>query len=201
MSRVIGLTGGIASGKSTVAEMLGEHGAWVVDADKLAREVVAVNRPALAEIQKSFGPGVISNDGSLDRAQLGQVVFADEEARQRLNSIVHPRVLELSREQIHQAEEAGAGLVVYDVPLLYETSREGEFDGVLVVWVDPLTQLLRLRQRSGLAEDEARKRIASQMPLGRKRDLSTWVIDNSGSVEETRATLDSLWARELAPRS
>lgn len=199
MSRVIGLTGGIASGKSAVAQMLGEHGAWVVDADKLARDVVGLNSPALAEIEKSFGPGVIAGDGSLDRALLGRIVFADEEARQRLNAIVHPRVLELSRQQIEEAKEAGAQLIAYDVPLLYETARQGEFEGVLVVWVDPLTQLLRLRQRSRLSEDEARKRIASQMPLSQKRDLSTWVIDNSGSLEATRASLEALWAREFAP--
>ncbi|MGC1184603.1 MAG: dephospho-CoA kinase [Candidatus Dormiibacterota bacterium] len=198
MSRVIGLTGGIASGKSTVARLLGEKGAWVVDADKLARDAVGLQSPALAEIAQAFGDAVIAEDGALDRAQLGQLVFADEEARQRLNAIVHPRVLELSRQEIRQAQDSGADLVVYDVPLLYETERPKEFDGVLVVWVDPLTQLLRLRQRTGLSEDAARQRIASQMPLSRKRELATWVIDNSGDLEETRALVDSLWSAEFA---
>ncbi|MGC2191530.1 MAG: dephospho-CoA kinase [Candidatus Dormiibacterota bacterium] len=199
MRRVIGLTGGIASGKSTVAEILGEKGAWIVDADQLAREVVSVNSPALAEIAMSFGDSVIASDGSLDRAQLGQLVFSDEPARERLNAIVHPRVLELSREEIRKATGAGAGLIVYDVPLLFETSRQGEFEGTLVVWVDPLTQLLRLGQRSGLDEDQARARVASQLPLNRKRELATWVIDNSGSPDATRAAVEDLWTEELSP--
>jgi dephospho-CoA kinase len=201
VSRVIGLTGGIASGKSTVAQILAEKGAWIVDADQLARDVVGVGSPALAEISQSFGSGVIAEDGSLDRPQLGRLVFADAEARERLNGIVHPRVLELSRQEIRQAQESGAQLVVYDVPLLYETERSGEFDGTLVVWVDPLTQLLRLRQRTGLTEDEGRQRIASQMPLTRKRELATWVVDNSGSREATQAQVESLWASEFSQNS
>jgi dephospho-CoA kinase len=199
LSRVIGLTGGIASGKSTVAGILGEKGAWIVDADQLAREVVSVNSPALAEIAESFGDSVIAIDGSLDRAQLGQLVFSDESAREKLNAIVHPRVLELSREEIRKATGAGAGLIVYDVPLLFETSRQGEFEGTLVVWVDPLTQLLRLGQRSGLDKDQARARVASQLPLNRKRELATWVIDNSGSPDATRAAVEDLWTEELSP--
>lgn len=201
MSRLIGLTGGIASGKSTVAQLLAEKGAWIVDADQLARDVVGVGSPVLAEISQSFGPGVIAEDGSLDRPQLGRLVFADAEARERLNGIVHPRVLELSRQEIRQAQESGAQLVVYDVPLLYETERSGEFDGTLVVWVDPLTQLLRLRQRTGLTEDEGRQRIASQMPLTRKRELATWVVDNSGSREATQAQVESLWASDFSQNS
>jgi dephospho-CoA kinase len=201
VSRLIGLTGGIASGKSTVAQLLAEKGAWIVDADQLARDVVGVSSSALAEISQSFGPGVIAEDGSLDRPQLGRLVFADAEARERLNGIVHPRVLELSRHEIRQAQESGAQLVVYDVPLLYETERSGEFDGTLVVWVDPLTQLLRLRQRTGLTEDEGRQRIASQMPLTRKRELATWVVDNSGSREATQAQVESLWASEFSQNS
>ncbi|HVB53827.1 MAG TPA: dephospho-CoA kinase [Candidatus Acidoferrales bacterium] len=199
MSRVIGLTGGIASGKSTVAQLLGAKGAWIVDADHLAREVVALNSPALAEIAESFGEAVVARDGTLDRAQLGRLVFSDEAARDQLNAIVHPRVLELSRGEIRKAAEAGAELIVYDVPLLFETSRTAEFDGTLVVWVDPLTQLLRLCQRTGLDEDQARARIAAQMPLGRKRELATWAIDNSGSPDATRALVDDLWQAELAP--
>ncbi|HEY6538811.1 MAG TPA: dephospho-CoA kinase [Candidatus Dormibacteraeota bacterium] len=199
MSRVIGLTGGIGSGKSTVAQLLAERGAWIVDADQLARAVVGQGSPALAEIAEAFGPGIIESDGSLDRAQLAQLVFAEDEARERLNRIVHPRVLELSREEIRQAEGAGAGLIAYDVPLLYETGREDEFDGVLVVWADPQTQLLRICRRTGLSEAEAKQRIAAQMPLSRKRELATWVIDNEGSPEQTRAQVQALWDAELAP--
>lgn len=200
MSRVIGLTGGIASGKSTVAGMLAAKGAWIVDADQLARRVVDSRSPALAEIASTFGPEMITADGSLDRTRLGQLVFSDESARGRLNAIVHPRVLELSQEEIRQAAEAGAGLIVYDVPLLFETDRQGEFEGTLLVWVDPLTQLLRLRERTGLEEPEALARIGSQLPLDRKRELATWVIDNSAGPEATRSAVEALWQGELGPR-
>jgi dephospho-CoA kinase len=179
--------------------MLGERGAWVVDADQLAREVVSLNSPALEEIAQTFGEAVIASDGSLDRAQLGEVVFSDDSAREQLNAIIHPRVLELSREEIRKAAGAGAQLIVYDIPLFFETSRQQEFEGILVIWIDPLTQLLRLRQRSGLDEDQARARIAAQMPLSRKRELATWVIDNSGSPEATRALVDDLWLTTLSP--
>jgi dephospho-CoA kinase len=200
LSRVIGLTGGIASGKSTVAGMLAAKGAWIVDADQLARRVVCPGSPALSEIVRSFGPEVIAADGALDRSRLADLVFADESARQRLNAIVHPGVLELSREEIREAQVAGAGIVVYDVPLLFETQRQAEFDGTLVVWVEAQTQVLRLRLRSDLSESEAEARIASQMPLERKRELADWVIDNSGSLEETQELVDALWRDQLVPQ-
>ncbi len=198
MSRVIGLTGGIASGKTTVAEMLGALGAHVVDADQLARRVVEVGSPALHEIKAAFGEAMIAKGGELDRARLGELVFADAQARDRLNQIVHPRVMELSREEIQQAQRSGARLVVYDVPLLFEAERAAEFDGVLVVWVSPQVQVLRLRQRAGLDEAAARARIEAQMPLGRKRELARWVIDNSGSRERTRLAVGELWDTQLA---
>ena len=201
LSRVIGLTGGIASGKSTVAAMLSAKGAWIVDADQLARQAVGLQTPALAEIAHRFGEGMLRADGSLDRARLGQLVFSDESARERLNSIVHPKVLELSRQEISQAEAAGANLVVYDIPLLFESDRQGEFDGTLLVWVDPLTQLLRLQERSGLDQAEARARIESQMPLSRKRELASWVIDNSDGLDGTQSAVDALWLTEFRPRT
>jgi dephospho-CoA kinase len=200
LSRVIGLTGGIASGKSTVAGMLAAKGAWVVDADQLARRVVGPGSPALSEIARSFGPEVIAADGALDRSRLAELVFADESARLRLNEIVHPGVLELSQEEIREAQSAGARIVVYDVPLLFETQRQAEFDGTLVVWVEAQTQLLRLRLRSDLTEAEAEARIAAQMPLDRKRELTDWVIDNSGALEETQELVDAFWRDQLVPQ-
>jgi dephospho-CoA kinase len=197
LSRVIGLTGGIASGKSTVAGMLAAKGAWIVDADQLARRVVGPGTPALSEIAQAFGPEVIAADGALDRRRLAELVFADEAARQRLNSIVHPGVLELSQAEILEAQSAGAGIIIYDVPLLFETGRQAEFQGTLLVWVEGQTQLLRLRLRSDLSEAEAEARIASQMPMERKRELADWVIDNSGTLEETQALLDVLWRDQL----
>ncbi|MFZ0996424.1 MAG: dephospho-CoA kinase [Candidatus Dormiibacterota bacterium] len=201
LSRVIGLTGGIASGKSTVAGMLAAKGAWIVDADQLARRVVGPGTPALSEIARSFGPDVIAADGSLDRSRLAELVFADESARQRLNAIVHPGVLEFSQGEIREAQAAGAGVVVYDVPLLFETQRQKEFDGTLVVWVEPQAQLLRLRLRSDLSEADAMARIAAQMPLDRKRELADWVIDNSGTLEATRELVDALWRDRLQPQT
>jgi dephospho-CoA kinase len=200
LSRVIGLTGGIASGKSTVAGMLAAKGAWIVDADQLARRVVAPGSPALSEIAQTFGPQVIGADGVLDRSRLAELVFADESARQRLNSIVHPGVLDLSRQEIREAQSAGAGIIVYDVPLLFETERQAEFDGTLLVWVEAQTQLLRLRLRSDLSEADAEARITSQMSLDRKRELADWVIDNSGSQDDTQALVDVLWRDQLVPQ-
>jgi dephospho-CoA kinase len=143
---------------------------------------------------------VIAAGGDLDRRRLAELVFADESARQRLNSIVHPEVLELSRAEIREAQSAGAGIIVYDVPLLFETERQAEFEGTLLVWVEAQTQLLRLRLRSDLSEADARARIASQMPLERKRELADWVIDNSGTLDATRDLVDALWRDQLVPQ-
>ncbi len=198
MARVIGLTGGVASGKSTVAGMLAAQGAWVVDADQLARRVVAPGTPALSEIARAFGREVLGPDGTLDRRRLGDLVFADAGARERLNQIVHPRVLELSREEIEGALADGAKVVVYDVPLLFETGREREFSATLVVYADPETQLARLQRRSGLDRSAAQARVDAQMPLAQKRSLATWVIDNSGGLAETQAAVDRLWQDQLA---
>ncbi|MGH7640421.1 MAG: dephospho-CoA kinase [Candidatus Dormibacteria bacterium] len=197
MSRLIGLTGGVASGKSTVAQMLQERGARVVDADQLARRAVETGSPALMEIRQVFGEGVMAQDGTLDRAELGRLVFADARARAELERVIHPLVADLSREEIRQAKAEGVQVVVYDVPLLYETAREDEFEGVVVVYVDPEVQLLRLRQRSGLSQAEALARIGAQMPLSRKRELATWVVDNSQTREATRLQVDDLWRSQL----
>jgi dephospho-CoA kinase len=199
LSRVIGLTGGIASGKSTVAAMLAGKGAFVVDADQLARKAVEPGSPALEEVASAFGREMIGPDGSLDRARLGELAFSDQQARERLNAIVHPRVMELSQEEIRRASEAGSSLVVYDVPLLFETGREKEFDGTLVVFARPETQLLRLRERSGLEEAAARSRIEAQIPIWRKLAMATWIIDNGGSRDQTQMAVDRLWEAELSP--
>ncbi len=198
MSRVIGLTGGVASGKSTVAAMLSAKGAFLVDADQLAREAVAPGSPVLAQIAEAFGPEVLTAEGSLDRAHVAQLVFTDADARQRLDAIVHPRVMELSRERIERARREGHRLVVYDVPLLFETERQGEFDGTLLVFARPEVQLQRLQQRSGLDEAAARARIEAQIPIWRKLAMATWVIDNGGSQERTQRDLDRLWESKLS---
>ena len=191
--RLIGLTGGIGTGKSTVAAMLVARGAALVDADRLAREVVEPGTPGLAEIVAEFGPGVLLPDGSLDRPALGAVVFADEGRRLRLNAITHPRVGELMQQRVAEALASAAPLVVVDVPLLFEGNRQGGFEGTMLVWAPPPVQLARLVERDGWPEDEARRRIAAQMPVDDKRALATWVIDNSGTLADTQAQLDAWW--------
>jgi dephospho-CoA kinase len=193
--RLIGLTGGIASGKSTVARRLVELGATLVDADVLAREVVEPGQPALAEIAETFGPGVLTEVGSLDRTALGELVFADTGARARLEAITHPRIAELTTTRVASALAGGAPLVVVDIPLLFEKNREGGFDGVLVVWCDAAVQQRRLMARDGISEAQARSRLDAQMSLDEKRRRATWVIDNNGSEEECVRQVDVWWQR------
>jgi dephospho-CoA kinase len=196
--RLIGLTGGIGSGKSTVDRMLAARGAAVIDADLLAREVVEPGQPALAEIAAEFGRGVLLPDGRLDRPALGAVVFSDAERRERLNAITHPRVGELMAQRIAAALAGDAPLVVVDIPLLFEGGRQAQFEGVLLVWVPPAVQLQRLVERDRMGEAEARARIAAQMPIDSKRALATWVVDNSGAVDATERQVDAWWRDHVA---
>ena len=195
--RLIGLTGGIGTGKSTVARMLADRGAALIDADLLAREVVEPGTPALAEIAAEFGPGVLRADGSLDRTALGELVFADEEKRLRLNAITHPRVGELMQRRVAEALASPSPLVVVDVPLLFEGGRQGMFEGVMLVWAPPEVQLSRLVERDGWNQAEARQRVAAQMPVDEKRALATWVIDNSGSLQATLAQVERWWRENV----
>ena len=159
--RLIGVTGGIATGKSTVDRMLEAHGAVVIDADELAREVVLAGEPALDEVAARFGREVILPDGALDRTRLGEVVFADPDARRDLERITHPRILDLMQERVAAALAGPAPLVAVDVPLLFENAREGMFEGVLLVYAPPDVQLRRLRERNGLDEPAALQRTRS----------------------------------------
>jgi dephospho-CoA kinase len=195
--RLIGLTGGIGSGKSTVAAMLAGRGASVVDADLLAREVVEPGTPALAEIAAEFGPGVLLPDGRLDRPALGAIVFADAARRERLNAITHPRVGALMQSRIAEALASDAPLVVVDVPLLFEGGRQSLFEGVLLVWVPAEVQVLRLVSRDGMAEEDARARIAAQMPIDDKRALADWVVDNSRTPADTERQVDAWWRAHI----
>ncbi|MEA5053327.1 MAG: dephospho-CoA kinase, partial [Propionicimonas sp.] len=156
----IGLTGGIGSGKSAVAELLAGHGAVIIDADLLAREAVAPGSPGLAAVVDAFGPGVLAPDGGLDRPSLGRLVFADADARARLNGIVHPQVRRLAAER--EAALSPSAVAVHVIPLLVETGQQGSFDLVVVVDVDEATQLRRIVTRDGLPESEARARIQAQ---------------------------------------
>ncbi|PPG51196.1 dephospho-CoA kinase [Rathayibacter sp. AY2B3] len=193
---LVALTGGIASGKSTVARRLAEHGAVVVDADVLAREVVEPGEPALAAISERFGPSVIRADGTLDRPALGAIVFSDAAARADLNAITHPAVTLRSQRLFAQAAEADpAAVVVYDVPLLAEGRGAGEFDEVVVVHAPQHVRIQRLVALRGMTEEEARARVSSQASDEERLALADVVIDSSGTLEETLARTDALWER------
>jgi dephospho-CoA kinase len=192
--KVLGLTGGIGSGKSMVSSMFAKLGADVIDADQLAREVVEPGQPALEEIAKAFGRDILLPDGRLDRGQLARIIFADPVARGTLNAITHPRIRERMAAEI-TARMSRPGVLVVDIPLLYENDRTATVETVIVVWVDAQTQLRRLTERDGLTEEEARQRIAAQMPLDEKRAKADVVIDNSGSPENTRQQVEAIYRR------
>jgi dephospho-CoA kinase len=191
----VGLTGGIGSGKSAVAERLAALGAVVLDGDKAARAVVEPGTPGLAKIAGTFGPEVLKPDGSLDRAKLAGIVFSDQAAREKLNAITHP----LIHEHLEAAEEAAvkAGgpdtIVVHDIPLLAEGQRSAEFDVVIVVDVPPELQVSRLVGR-GLAETQARARMAAQATREQRLAIADIVIDNSGALEDLDPRVAEVWA-------
>lgn len=197
--RLIGLTGGIGSGKSTVAAFLRELGATVIDADEGARAVVETGTPGYAAVEAEFGPDVV-REGRLDRARLAQIVFHDQEALRRLNAIVHPLVREWTAARLQEAAAAGVEVVVQDIPLLFENGYQALFEATILVHVPAELQVARLLGR-GMSEADARARIASQLPIDRKRELATRVIDNSGSREATRAQTVKAWTEITASRS
>jgi dephospho-CoA kinase len=191
------LTGGIGSGKSEVSRRLAAHGAVLVDADAVAREVVAPGTPGLAAVVAEFGEQVLLPDGSLDRDRLGSIVFADDERLKALNAIVHPLV---GRRMLEMVEDAAdEAIVVYDVPLLTENGLESQYDVVVVVDAPVEDQLRRLTTQRGMTEEAARARIAAQATREQRRAVADRVIDNSGSLEELGARVDDLWA-ELTRR-
>ena len=195
MTRIIGLTGGIASGKSTVSAMLRALGAHVIDADQVARDVVAPGTPALAEIAAHFGPEVLLADGTLDRKKLGARVFADADARRALERITHPRIAAATQQEIARLRAAGVDPVIYDAALIVENRLYTWMQGLIVVSVPPAVQVARLMIRDDIDEAAAGARIAAQLPLADKVAVATHVIDNSGAPGETEAQVRALWAR------
>jgi dephospho-CoA kinase len=191
--KLVGLTGGIATGKSTVARLIAERGIPVVDADQLAREAVEPGQPALAEIASRW-PAVIAADGRLDRRRLGAIVFADAVARRQLEAILHPRIAALADARAAELAARGHPLAFYEASLLVETGRHRDFDGLVVVKAAPETQIARVMARDRLARDEARARLAAQLPLERKLAVATAVIDNDGDLAATTAQVDRLLA-------
>ena len=187
----IGLTGGIASGKSTVARKLEQLGAVTIDADVLARDVVALGTEGLKAVVARFGDSVLAADGSLDRSALARVIFADPQARADLNAIIHPLVRERAAE-LEAAAHAGAG-VVHVIPLLVETGQQDRFDAVVVVDTTVEEQLRRLTRRDGLTQTEAEQRVAAQASREERLGAATHVIDSSGPVRETMRQVGELW--------
>ncbi|MBF4614617.1 dephospho-CoA kinase [Curtobacterium sp. VKM Ac-1376] len=199
--QIIGLTGGIAAGKSTVSRRWAEHGAVIVDADQLARDAVAPGSAGLAQVASRFGPTVIAPDGSLDRPALGAIVFADPAARRDLEGITHPEVWRLAQQAFDDAEAAGPdSVVVYDVPLLAEArgSRPLRFDAVVVVDAPAAQRVERLVAHRGMPRDEAERRVAAQASDADRLALADHVVDATGTLEQTIRSADQVWSRITA---
>jgi dephospho-CoA kinase len=208
MTVVVGLTGGIGSGKSTVGALLQERGALLVDADAIVHELQAPGSPMLGEIARAFGDDVIDAGGALDRKALAAKVFADAEARTRLGLIVHPPTIAEMGRRMEAAKAASVEVVVLDIPLLLEGRRTGTgsgallpFDAIVLVWVPEATQIERAAARDGASREEIEARVRAQMPLDEKRAMADHVIDNSGTPEETRRQVDALWRELTRPRA
>lgn len=203
MTCIMGLTGGIGSGKSTVTRILAELGATTIDADAIVHELQAPGQPMLRALADAFGESILTADGALDRKGLGAIVFRDEKARALLGEIVHAPVIGEMMRRAKAAADRGDPLVVLDIPLLFEGRISGRgsgalmhFDVTVCVWVSEAVQLARTMARDACDEAEARRRMAAQLPIDRKRELADRVIDNSGTPEQTRAQVVAL-VREL----
>ncbi|BCU81083.1 dephospho-CoA kinase [Polycladomyces abyssicola] len=191
---VIGLTGGIATGKSTVSRMLAERGAHIIDADQVAREVVEPHTEGWHRIRARFGKEVFHPDGTLNRQALGARVFRDAEARETLNQMLHPLIVEQMQILTKRWRERDPdGIVVWDTPLLIEGNLTKSVEKVIVVYVPESLQLQRLMARDGLSEEEARRRIASQISIEEKKRFADFLIDNSGNLAETERQVDQIW--------
>ena len=196
---LVGLTGGIATGKSTVSEMLRRLGCEIIDADRLARDVVEPEQPAWKQIVADFGRGVVNADGTLDRKKLGAIVFADPDRRKRLEAITHPAIRARFQARLDELAAQGfAGIVVFDAPVMIESGGYRNMDRLVVVVTDEATQASRLRTRDGTDDAEGRRKVASQMPLAEKAKLADYVIDNSGAPEATAAEVRRVFAALMA---
>lgn len=195
----IGLTGGIACGKTNILRRFRDLGAHTIDADKLARQVVQPGQPAYQEIVRRFGAGVLDADGQIDRPRLGDLIFADESAREDLNRIVHPRILEEEDRRIEACDPAKSRLVVVDAALMIEVGTISRYDAIVVAFCPPEIQLCRLLRRDKLTREQALQRIGSQLSIYRKLTFADFVIDTSGEFSNTREQIDHIY-RELVGR-
>ena len=190
------ITGGIGSGKSTVAAMFARLGAVIIDADAISRDLMRPTENTLSAVVAEFGPDILHPDGTLNRSALAALVFSDEDARTRLNNIVHPAVRARADALVEQAWRAPgfSGIIIDDIPLLAETNRAAEFDGVIVVHTSLEKRLSRLTETRGMAEEDARARIAAQATDTQRAAIATWIIDNDGSAENTQTQVERIWA-------
>lgn len=196
---IIGLTGGIASGKSTVSSLFVQLGAALVDADQIAREVVLPGQPALEEVAAVFGQAVLQADGRLNRKKLGEIVFADPAHRKKLESILHPAIRSKIKAQMYAYEQEEPNrLVIVDIPLLYESGLQELFQEVVLVYIPAEEQLNRLTKRDGMSRQEAEARLKAQMPIEEKRALADYIIDNSGTLEQTKEKVQQYWQEKTS---
>ncbi|MBO0702137.1 MAG: dephospho-CoA kinase [Candidatus Dormibacteraeota bacterium] len=193
MARTIGLTGGIGSGKSTVTALLRRRGVPVLDADAIVRDLERPREEGLRRLVESFGPGILLPSGELDRTALGRIVFADPQARQRVEAILHPLVRERMAAGQTAAEARGAPIVVHDIPLLFEARNGSGFDATVLVYAPPELQRRRLVEQRGMTPADAEARIRAQLPMEEKRRRATYVIANTGSLDELEAEVDRVW--------
>jgi dephospho-CoA kinase len=190
---VVGLTGGIGSGKTTVAGMFEKLGAVIIDADRIAHELQEPGQPLFEAIVSTFGPGVVGGDGRIDRRRLGAVVFADRQARSRLEGIMHPAIVAECERRIQQAAARGAATCLLDAALLLESGKHGRFDAIILVNAGEATRLDRLMAQRRLGREEAVQRIRSQMPSEEKVRHANFVIENDGTLEETEQQVKAVW--------
>ena len=190
------ITGGIGSGKSTVAAMFAHLGAVIIDADAISRDLMRPTENTLSAVVAEFGPDILHPDGTLNRSALAALVFSNEDARTRLNNIVHPAVRARADALVEQARRAPrfSGIIIDDIPLLAETNRAAEFDGVIVVRTGLEKRLSRLTETRGMAEEDARARIAAQATDAQRAAIATWIIDNDGCAENTQTQVERIWA-------
>lgn len=193
----IGLTGGIASGKSTVVSMLRQYGAAIIDCDIIARDVVLPGSKGLQAVVRAFGPQALLSDGTMNRAYIGSVVFTNPAKKQELEEILFPLIRQEIRTKITQLEKAGEAVAFLDMPLLFEVKYHSYVDEVWLVYVDAVTQLARLMARNGYTKDEALARIRSQFPIDKKRALSQVIVDNTASLEKTEEQVKAAWNQLL----
>ncbi len=193
----IGLTGGIASGKSTVVSMLRQYGAAIIDCDIIARDVVLPGSKGLQAVVRAFGPQALLSDGTMNRAYIGSVVFTNPAKKQELEEILFPLIRQEIRTKITQLEKAGEAVAFLDMPLLFEVKYHSYVDEVWLVYVDAATQLTRLMARNGYTKEEALARIRSQFPIDKKRALSQVIVDNTASLEKTEEQVKAAWNQLL----